>query len=200
MARRLEGADDVLITPAAVDEETQRRALALLGAHTEWQPWGGSRAARATKRDLRYRWGDGGEHPIPPVLLEAGAQALHNTETAARRRGDTAAVECLVDFALDSLVVNRYFPGEGIGAHRDPPRRNPKVIGITLGTAQETIRTMRFRKLSDKSIKKDLVTPLRSAYFFFDRGYTDWMHESVSSKRQVGVVYSLTFRPKRVPP
>ena len=200
MTSRLEGADDILITPAAVDEETQRQALAFLGVHKEWHPWGGSRAARATKRDLRYRWGDGGTEPIPAVLLEAGAQALANTEAAARRRGDTAVVECVADFQPDSLVVNRYYPGEGIGAHRDPPRLNPKVLGITLGTAQETTRTMRFRELKNKSNKKDLVTPPRSAYFFFDRGYREWTHESVPSKRQVGVVYSLTFRPKRVPP
>ena len=200
MARRLEGAHDILITPAAVDEDTQRQALAFLGAHEQWLPWGGSRAARTTKRDLRYRWGDGGTEPIPQVLLEAGAQALANTEAAARRRGDTAVLDCVADFALDSLVVNRYFKGEGIGAHRDPPRQNPKVLGITLGTAQETTRTMRFRELKNKSNKKDLVTPPRSAYFFYDRGYTDWTHESVASKRQVGVVYSLSFRPKRVPP
>jgi hypothetical protein len=59
---------------------------------------------------------------------------------------------------------------------------------------------MRFRAAANKSNKRDLVTPPRSAYFFFDRGYTAWTHESVASKRQVGVVYSLTFRPKRIAP
>ena len=50
------------------------------------------------------------------------------------------------------------------------------------------------------SAVRSFVTPPRSVYYFWGRGYTDWTHESVPSKRQVGVVYSLTFRPKRVPP
>ena len=200
MATRSLEPPDFLVVPGVVDEDTQRRVVAFLNDHKEWHPWGGSRAARATKRDLRYRWGEGGEHAIPPVLLEAGAQALHNLQTAARQRGHAAATESLADFALDSLVVNRYFPGEGIGAHRDPPRRNPKVLGLTLGTAQETTRTMRYRKVGDKSHKVDIVTPPRSVYYFWDRGYTDYTHESVPSKRQVGVVFSLTFRPKRIAP
>ena len=191
---------DLVVVPGVVDEDTARRAVAFLNAHPEWHAWSSGRTARATKRKMRYRWGDGGAHPIPAVLLEAGAQALHNTEAAARQRGHTAAAESLADFALDSLVVNRYFPGEGIGAHRDPPRRNPKVLGLTLGTAQETTRTMRFRKVGDRSHKVDIVTPPRSAYYFWDRGYTDWTHESVPSKRQVGVVFSLSFRPKRIAP
>ena len=194
------GGEDRMLACGVVDEDTARRAVASLNAHPEWHPWSSGRMARATKRKMRYRWGDGGAHPIPAVLLEAGAQALHNTEAAARQRGHAAAAEGLADFALDSLVVNRYFPGEGIGAHRDPPRQNPKVLGITLGTAQETTRTMRYRKVGDRSHKVDVVTPLRSAYYFWGRSYTDWTHESVPSKRQVGVVYSLTFRPKRVPP
>ena len=191
---------DLVVVPGVVDEDTQRRVVAFLNDHKEWHPWSGGRAARATKRKMRYRWGDGGEHVIPSVLLEAGAQALHNTEAAARQRGHATATESIADFALDSLVVNRYFPGEGIGAHRDPPRRNPKVLGLTLGTAQETTRTMRFRKVGDRSHKLDIVTPPRSVYYFWDRGYTDYTHESVPSKRQVGVVYSLTFRPKRIAP
>ena len=201
--RHQAGADDVVLGRGAVDEDTARRVVAFLNAHPEWHPWSGGRAARATKRKMRYRWGDGGEHAIPPLLLEAGAQALANLQAAARQSGHpgwVAAAESLADFQLDSLVVNRYFPGEGIGAHRDPPRRNPKVLGLTLGTAQETTRTMRFRKVSDKSHKVDIVTPPRSVYYFWDRGYTDWTHESVPSKRQVGVVYSLTFRPKRIAP
>ena len=199
---------DLVVVPGVVDEDTQRRVVAFLNDHKEWHPWGGARAARApraTKRELRYRWGEGGEHAIPPVLLEAGAQALANLQERARRgvgitHRAAAASESLADFQLDSLVVNRYFKGEGIGAHRDPPRQNPKVLGITLGTAQETTRTMRFRELKNKSNKVDVVTPPRSAYYFWDRGYTDWTHESVPSKRQVGVVYSLTFRPKRIAP
>ena len=200
MATRSLEPPDLVVVPGVVDEDTQRRVLAFLNAHKEWHPWGGARAARATKRDLRYRWGEGGEHAIPPVLLEAGAQALHNLQTAARQRGHAAATESLADFQLDSLVVNRYFKGEGIGAHRDPPRQNPKVLGLTLGTAQETTRTMRFRELKNKSNKVDIVTPPRSVYYFWGRGYTDFTHESVASKRQVGVVYSLTFRPKRIAP
>lgn len=191
---------DLVVVPGVVDEDTQRRVVAFLNDHKEWHAWSSGRMARATKRKMRYRWGDGGEHAIPPVLLEAGAQALHNTEAAARQRGHAAAAESLADFQLDSLVVNRYFTGEGIGAHRDPPRRNPKVLGLTLGTAQETTRTMRYRKVGDRSHKVDIVTPPRSVYYFWDRGYTDYTHESVPSKRQVGVVYSLTFRPKRIAP
>ena len=161
--RHQAGADDVVLGRGAVDEDTARRVVAFLNAHPEWHPWSGGRAARATKRKMRYRWGDGGEHAIPPLLLEAGAQALANLQAAARQSGHPGwarAGESLADFQLDSLVVNRYFPGEGIGAHRDPPRQNPKVIGITLGTAQETTRIMRFRKVSDKSHKVDIETPL----------------------------------------
>ena len=108
------------------------------------------------------------------------------------------AAESLADFQLDSLVVNRYFQGEGIGAHRDPPRQNPKVIGITLGTAQETTRTVRARKVSDKSHKVDIETP-PLVYYFWDRGYTDWTHENVASKRQVSVVYCSPSAEARAP-
>ena len=191
---------DLIYRRGVIDQETHQKVILYLEAHRDWYPWTRSGAARSSKRKMRYRWGDGGEHAIPPLLLEAGAQALEGMRKASVKFGRTDAVESLEDFQPDSLVVNRYFTGEGIGKHRDPPRRNPKVLGVTLGTCRASSRTMRFRPVQDKSQKYDLQTDARSAYYFWGRCYTDYTHESVPSKRQSGAIYSLTFRPKRIPP
>ena len=191
---------DLIYREFAIDQETHRQVVRFLERHEEWHPWSSGRMAHAGKRKMRYRWGDGGAEAIPPLLLEAGAQALEKLRASMQKHGRTDAVEMLEDFQLDSLVVNRYHRGEGIGAHRDPPRRNPKVIGITLSTEALTQRIMRFRRVGDRSQKHDLTTHARSAYCFWGQCYTDYTHESVGSKRQLGTIYSLTFRPKRVPP
>ena len=130
------------------------------------------RAARATKRKMRYRWGDGGEHAIPLAAARGGrAGARQPAGGGAPERPPRVgqAGESLADFQLDSLVVNRYFPGEGIGAHRDPPRQNPKVIGITQRHGAGDDAHHALRKVSDKSHKVDIERASRSAYHFWDR-------------------------------
>ena len=99
--------------------DTQRRVVASTSATpTTSRPVGRiARAGRPAPWESN-RWRDE-DLAIPPLLLEAGAQALANLQAAARQRGHTAAAESLADFQLDNLVVNRYFKGEGIGAHRD---------------------------------------------------------------------------------
>ena len=108
---------------------------------------------------------------------------------AAERIGDLLADPAA--FSLDTLVVNHYLPGEQVRPHKDPPRWEPLVLGVTLCEALDAVSTMQFAVGDDKH---RIVTPHRSAYVFYGRAYTDATHARLPSKQQHGAVWSLTFR------
>lgn len=175
-----------------VTVESEARAVSFLQEVSE-DRWGGQSGPNknslyATKTKQRFHY----SYPakIPEELLAIGREAL----AAVRSKGVPAPEE----FGLDTVVINRYSPGQKCGSHRDNPRKDPFVLGVTLGSRPETSRKMRFRKVSNHLIRHDIQTAARSAYCFWGKAYTDWKHESVASKRQVGIVYSLTFRSKRL--
>ena len=99
---------------------------------------------------------------------------------------------------MQTLTVQRYKPGEGLTKHRDGPKQKPFVVGVTLCHDQNYLRKLRFRMLTNPSVKYDLHTPHASVYVFHGDAYKDWTHESVPSKTQNALVYSLTFRNRTI--
>jgi len=123
------------------------------------------------------------EETIPHQLLAAGQLV-----------GDLISiVHPLPSNLLETLTVQRYKVGEGLGKHRDPPRHNPFVLGITLCVKKDDTRKIVFRHIQNKT-KHELVTGDGNVYTFCGDAYTDWTHESAKSKKQKDTIYSLTFR------
>ena len=139
----------------------------------------------------RCGFGKSNQEKIPDILLEIGQSALLYAKENCK---NPELLEKLQNFTLDNLIINRYFPGDKCGAHFDPPRKDPFVFGLTLGSLPETKRTMRWRYLKQKY---DIITNPRSLYIFYGDAFNNWKHESVASKKQIGTIYSLTFRKHR---
>lgn len=104
----------------------------------------------------------------------------------------------LAGMTMETLTVQRYRPGEGLGAHRDPARPDPLVVGVTLCADTNYLRTLRFRPVNGAGFF-DVPTPSGSVYTFHGDAYNEWKHESVPSQKQRSNVYSLTYR-EQAPP
>ena len=94
------------------------------------------------------------------------------------------------------VTINRYTPGMKLPAHKDFQKfDNAVVIGLTLCVNRDSTRRMRF-SLSENGQKHnhDVLTRSLSGYFSFKDVYYKWKHESLGSKKQKGIIYSLTFR------
>jgi len=94
------------------------------------------------------------------------------------------------------VTINRYKPGMKLPAHKDFQKYdNAVVIGLTVCVNRDSTRRMRFslEQNGQKHIH-DVLTRSLSGYFFFKDAYYDWKHEMLGSKKQKGIIYSLTFR------
>ena len=94
------------------------------------------------------------------------------------------------------VTINRYKPGMKLPAHKDFQEYDDAVvIGLTLCVNRDSTRRMRF-SLNENGQKNthDILTRSLSAYFFFKDAYYEWKHESLGSKKQKGIIYSLSFR------
>jgi len=90
------------------------------------------------------------------------------------------------------ITVNKYKKKRGLGFHKDWKADNDAmVIGLTLGTHPDTKRSMMFKQ--DKNTYRVLTYP-KSVYMFYGDAYHNCKHGSKASDKQVGVVYSITFR------
>lgn len=141
-----------------------------------------------SKRKGEVCYGRAGQDAIPVVLRAVGDEI--------RAFFGKLSHKCaLGSFAQETLTVQRYKPGEGLGKHRDGPKVDPFVVGLTLCVApSQDRRKLRFRAYGASYLRHDLVTAHGSVYTFHGDAYTNWTHESVASKRQKNNVYSLTFR------
>ena len=182
---------DTGLAHGAVSSETTYAALAFL---MSLSPTAFTKVAPSSKRKSRLRYGRGklfsgpmSGTTIPARLKAVGEEALE----AARLAVPDAPWDA---FSLDTLVVNHYLPGEQVRPHKDPPRWEPLVLGVTLCEALDAVSTMQFAVGDDKH---RIVTPHRSAYVFYGRAYTDATHARLPSKQQHGAVWSLTFRATR---
>ena len=184
---------DTGLAHGAVSSETTYAALAFL---MSLSPDAFTKVAPSSKRKSRLRYGGfpgsarrlftgpASGTTIPARLKAVGEEALE----AARLAVPDAPWDA---FSLDTLVVNHYLPGEQVRPHKDPPRWEPLVLGVTLCEVRDAVSVMQFAVGDDKH---RIVTPHRSAYVFHGRAYTDATHARLPSKRQRGAVWSLTFR------
>ena len=173
-----------VITP-----ELEEQALIYSNSITNLRPISGKRF-KGTK-DMRKSFGKEHQEKIPEVFINLISNAISTLKNKNPELFNN--YQEFRNFNPETLVFNKYEVGDKCGAHHDPPREEPLVIGITIGNT----RKMRWRKDSNKLIKYDIVTEPRSLYAFWGDAFNSWTHESVASKKQIGVVYSLSFRNKR---
>lgn len=143
---------------------------------------------------VKNRIGFGRPHqlPVPPLLKQLGNEAW---EDAVRTLPDFPNWDL---FSPDTVVVNRYDPGQGVGFHKDPPRENAFIMGITLYEYPTACPTSNMKFKCDASGQVHVVpTPHRSAYLVTGPAYHAAKHSRAASKRQNGRVYSVTFRAER---
>jgi len=180
---------NIIYLPNIINLELEKEALLELDNYQKWNPIQGKRY-KGTK-DMRLGFGRHHQLPIPEIFNKISQKAIQifsekNPELFSEK------VEFKY-FTPETLVINKYNIGDKCGAHHDPPRENPLVIGITIGNS----RKMRWRNDKNKNIKYDIITEPRSLYAFWGDAFNNWTHESVASKKQKGTLYSLTFRKHR---
>lgn len=184
--------EDVALAPHAVSAESARSVLKWLRGRPEsaWAP-----VNPRSKDRTRLKFGHSGFYGtnegwsphIPTDLLTLGNEALAVAQNVVQGAPwDTFG-------AIDTVVVNRYTAGKGVGKHKDPPRWVPLVIGVTLcDDPYGPVSAMQFENGQERT---QVATPHRSAYVFHGRAYTDATHaRKPCPARQKGYVYSLTFR------
>ena len=181
--------ENILYIPEVITPELEEQALIYCNTITNLRPISGKRF-KGTK-DMRTGFGREHQEKIPDVFNNLISEALSKLNN----KNPELFINHIEfsNFNPETLVLNKYEIGDKCGAHHDPPREQPLVIGITIGNT----RKMRWRKDTNKLIKYDIVTEPRSLYAFWGDAFNSWTHESVASKKQKGVVYSLSFRKNR---
>jgi len=181
--------ENILYIPEAITSELEKEALLYCNNITNYKPISGKRFKGI--KNMRTGFGRNHQEKIPNVFNDIITQALTTLKTKNLELFSNHTE--FSNFHPETLVLNKYDIGDKCGAHHDPPRAEPLVIGITIGNS----RKMRWRKDTNILTKYDIVTEPRSLYAFWGDAFNSWTHESVASKKQKGVVYSLSFRKKR---
>ena len=89
------------------------------------------------------------------------------------------------------VVANKYSPGQGCRQHQDGPR-NKRVWAVNIGLPGST-RKMRF--ICKKTRKRhELLLASGDVYVFHKAAYAECTHGSVANAKQLGTIYSATFR------
>ena len=191
--------DCTLYLPQVIPRELSRRAFDYIDNNNEltwYSPRSRSGLHKAKK--MRASFGRHDFEPgVPDVFHEIGMRTVEAIQKVGGRHA-AALKKHYTELVLDNMILNLYDPGDSIGAHQDPPRQDPAILGITFCENADTTRTMRFTKVSDKKKKHTIITHDCSAYLFWGDAYTDWKHESMKVPRQQGRILSATFRAKRV--
>ena len=190
---------DVMYVPNVIPRELSVRAFEYIDSNdTTWYS-PRSRSGRCKAKKMRASFGRHDSEPgVPDVFHEIGMRTIQAIRGRAPAQHKGAIEKHYTELVLDNMILNVYDPGDSIAAHRDPPRQDPAILGVTFCENANTIRTMRFSNVSDKKKKHPIVTHDCSAYLFWGDAYTDWKHESVKNTRQTGRILSATFRAKRV--
>jgi alkylated DNA repair dioxygenase AlkB len=99
------------------------------------------------------------------------------------------------ELGMNQVIINEYYPGQGISAHTDSKAYGDTILCYTIGSGA----TMRFTKGSDKV---DVYVAPRSVYIMEGESRYDWKHEMVARKSDIvdgkkiqrGRRISITFR------
>lgn len=186
--------------PNTIPADLAERVMNFLTTECEWfgVPGRGGVVSDSSRRVAhfghRYDYGSGGvtdpAPPFPPIIEEL-AVLVYETH------------DLPDDFWIDQCIINRYLPGQGIGAHYDREEYGEYICCYTLGGGAEMEFTPR---RGDGSYA--VYTEPRSLYIMSGESRHDWLHQMRPRKSDPGhgkrtTRYSITFRsttkPKQIP-
>lgn len=164
----------------AISEEQEREILRIIDEKDKWTaitPSANSRRVQHYGFYYDYRSGRISEptDPIPSEFFEIFSEAK--------------------ELQMNQVIVNEYYPGQGISAHTDSKRYGDTILCYTIGSGA----TMRFTKEEERV---DLYVAPRSIYCMTGESRYDWKHEMIPRKSDVvddkkiqrGRRISVTFR------
>jgi alkylated DNA repair dioxygenase AlkB len=168
----------------AVSLELSKEILTWLKGNAEWFPVSaGANARKVVHYGYAYDYRSGSVKkqapPFPEIIERLCALIAEH-------------VELPTGYAFDQCIINKYLPGQGIGAHTDHSSYGDVIACFTIGSGAE----MEFVRAFD-SYK--LFVEGRSLYVMSGESRRHWTHsmrgrltDPAHGKR--GVRYSLTFR------
>ncbi|MCC9168798.1 alpha-ketoglutarate-dependent dioxygenase AlkB [Pontibacter harenae] len=120
--------------------------------------------------------------PMPPLIYQLSQQAVEQN---------------IVSIQPDQVILNEYFPGEGLRPHKDRNYFENQICGVNLGSGC----IMKFIKIKGGDVV-DVEVPTRSAYVMQDEARYKWNHSIPSRKKDIvdGIVkhrerrLSITYR------
>ncbi len=164
----------------AISEEDEKRLISLFDEKGQWVPITESPNSRRVQHygyHYDYRSGRTTQQAtaIPSELFDLCPMAK--------------------EFGMNQVIVNEYYPGQGISAHTDSKAYGDTILCYTIGSGA----TMRF---TYKEGKMDVYVEPRSVYIMEGEARYDWKHEMIGRKSDVvdgkklarGRRISITFR------
>lgn len=152
----------------------------------DWKPMGGPKSRKVIHYGIKYNYKTGGvggpADDMPPcltTLCEVLKNAAMHIEGVTHR--DLDFVQC---------IVNKYNPGEGIGAHIDSMDFGP-VIGcfvFNIGEGAESAMTFTLN-----GVDVDVATPHNSLYIMTGLSRHNYRH-ALAGRKAYATRVSITFR------
>lgn len=107
------------------------------------------------------------EFPVPiPLLLKSLSEEIVHQK--------------ILNEEPDQVIVNEYYPGEGIRPHKDRNYFENQICGVNLGSSC----VLRFIKVKGGDVI-DILVPRRSIYVIQDEARYKWKHAIPARKKDV---------------
>ncbi|KAA3438403.1 alpha-ketoglutarate-dependent dioxygenase AlkB [Rufibacter hautae] len=103
--------------------------------------------------------------PMPPLIHKVSEQITE---------------QGIVSLKPDQVIINEYFPGEGLRPHKDRNYFENQICGVNLGSGC----IMKFIHIKNKDVV-DVEVPRRSVYVMQDDARYKWNHSIPSRKKDV---------------
>lgn len=186
--------DGLYYYPGVISEDLSQRLEKFLGQDCELFPVAGrggvvsENARRVAHYGFRYDYSSGSTtEPAPdfPEIIEELCVLIYETH-----------VDDLGEYWFDQCIINRYLPGQGIGAHYDREDYGEYIACFTFGSGAE----MEFTERPPHGDGRYTVyVEPNSLYIMSGASRHDWLHQQRPRKSDPGhgprgVRWSLTFR------
>lgn len=103
--------------------------------------------------------------PMPPLIYKLAQQLVEQK---------------IVSIQPDQVIINEYFPGEGLRPHKDRNYFENQICGVNLGSGC----IMRFIKIKGGDVI-DVEVPRCSVYVMQDEARYNWNHSIPSRKKDI---------------
>ncbi len=113
--------------------------------------------------------------PFPPLIYELSQQL---------------AAQGILNHEPDQVIINEYYPGQGIRSHKDRNYFENQICGVNLGSSC----IMQFTRGAEKI---DVEIPRRSVYVMQDDARKKWNHAIPARKKDI-VDGNIQHRDRRV--